>query len=151
MAITIYKILLAGIAAVVFIVLLSGGIFYYDSPQVATQLNATAFVAGGAYSSNVFNPINNTAFGGANHTSGLFANVNVFTGAAFVFGAIGQVGLSLLNAPRTIIYLIATPLGILGWPISSIALLLSLFAGLLIFIVVIVLISSWQKYNLREG
>jgi hypothetical protein len=134
---------------VTMILLLSPAIFYYDSPQVAAQLNATGWGAASGFTSNIFTPLNSTAFGGTNHTSGFFAQVTVFTGLAFVFDQFGNIMLTLLNLPKIMIYLISTPLSILGFPIATTSVLVSLFFGLLMFILVIEGISAWQKYQIR--
>ena len=131
------------------ILLLSPGIFYYDSPSVAAQLNATGYGGATGFTSNIFTPLNSTAFGGTNHTSGFYAQVTVFTGLAFVFDQFGNVMLTLLNLPRIMIYLIATPMTILGFPIAATSILISLLFGLLMFILVIEGISAWQKYQIR--
>jgi hypothetical protein len=147
--ITPYKILLALIAMIVTLLLFGGAITYYDSPQVATALNATAMNGTHSLNSFVFTQLNSTAFGGTNHTSGFFAQVTVFSGLAFVFSGFGFVMQILLNMPVLMIYLIALPVALLGFPIGVATLLMSIFVGLLTFILIIEGISAWMKYQLR--
>lgn len=151
MAITIYKIMIATLMVVAFMLLLSPAFFSYDSPSVANSLNVTAFNSSNSLHSFVFTQVNSTAYGGSNHTSGFFAQVTVFSGLAFVFSGIGYIMQALSNMPYIILYLISTPLSILGFPLSSISIIVGMFIELILFIITIVGVSAWMKYDLRNG
>lgn len=148
MRIGIMGVIVSVLIGVTFLLLLAPGIYYYDSPAVANSLNFTATNATHNFNSTFFQPLNSTAFGGSNHTSGFFAQVTVFTGLAFVFSQFGSVMLAILNAPRILVYLIATPLSLVGFPIAVISILISLFFSLMLTVIILIGISAWMKFDL---
>jgi len=140
---------------VMVIFLLSAGITTYDTPNVANQYVGVAVGSANGINSQVFNPIqvssnavqtNNQT----NRTHGFFAQIQVFTGLAFVFDGIGNIILALLNLPIMIQTIMVLPLTLLGFATPQVITILTLFRELIVFVILMVGISAWLKYNVRS-
>ena len=82
---------------------------------------------------------------------GFFSGITVFSGLAFVFSTIGFVLEALLNVPRGMLILLNTALSSMGIPIAEAAPLSFIFYAFVSLSFVLVGISSWMKYDLRNG
>lgn len=150
MAVSIYKLIIAVFGIVVMLALLSPAIFQYGSPQFASKLNFTQANATGQINQNFFQPLNQTSFGGSNHTGGFFANIQVFNGLAFVFSGIGSVMLAILNLPRIMILILGTSLTVLDVPTATASFMIGLFFEMILTVLILIGISAWMKFDLRS-
>jgi len=150
---TIYSMLLAVIVVIALILILIPAIFFFDSPSVANQLNVSAFNISNSLKNYIFLPTNNTAYGHSANASGFFAPITVtgFSALAFIFSGFGFIMSAIANLPGIMLFLITTPLSLIGIPINAIEVIVALIIEFILFIITIIGISAWMKYSLREG
>lgn len=124
----------------------------------ATKINQTAFSELQTFNRSIYGNLNRTLIGkcgasnnsvGQNCTGSFFASVTLFTGLAFVINGFGSMAMSILNVPITFVTLIQLGLGYL--PISGgvVSILATALTEFLVIFLLVLLLSSWMKYNLN--
>ncbi len=83
--------------------------------------------------------------------TGFFAGIEQFTGLAFVFPTIGYIGEALLQTPRGLMVLLSIAMSSTGVNPTLSFEMSFMFYTMLALSLTLVLISSWQKYDLRSG
>ena len=83
--------------------------------------------------------------------TGFFAGIEQFAGLAFVFPTIGYIGEALLQTPRGLMVLMSVALSSTGLNPNISFEISFMFYAMLALSLTLVLISSWQKYDLRSG
>lgn len=83
--------------------------------------------------------------------TGFFAGIEQFAGLAFVFPTIGYIGEALLQTPRGLMVLLSIAMSSTGIAPNISFEISFMFYALLSLTLTLILISSWQKYDLKSG
>jgi len=122
----------------------------FGNPALGQQLNGTLYGSNGLatnFQSKIYTPINSTAQSG----SGLGATISTALGYAFIYPAIFSFAQTIVQTPQVIMGTFqvfangtgfATLLGI------NLSLIVGFGVSVLAFYLLILIISSWQKYDL---
>lgn len=122
--------------------------------NAANQLNETAYNETQTFNTSVYGSLSNTLLGkqtNGNYTGGLFANVDLFTGLAFVVNGFGFVILSLLNVPSMFIIYLSVGLAYSPVPINMQAILIKALLEVMLVGVFALALSMWMKFKMSEG
>lgn len=119
----------------------------------ANVLNQSAYNESQTFNMSVYSPINSSLFHktNGNYTGGFFAQVTLFTGLAFVIDNIGYIMLAILNIPSMFITYMSLSMASLPLALAPQHLLQTLVYEFIGFILLILGISAWMKYNMKEG
>lgn len=147
--INLYKLVVASLMASIIMVFLGSTIFQNAPPSIAKQFNYTAYNTSDTLANYVFTPTQKIATGTPG--AGLNSNVTVFTGVAFVMNGFGALIKTLLNLPVIFSYMISESLTVIGIPIVPTNMVVSEVSAFIDFVLIVLGISIYMKYNAKEG
>jgi len=159
MGFTIEGVVAALILVSLFIATLGPALYSTLSPPLAGQFNSTSNQSTSQLNGFVFKQVNNTAFCGeastpcGTNSTGGFSAISATSGSgfAFVIQGFGTLIGSLVNAPIIMANLVGTLLSVVGFPITTNVAIKNELEAFVIFLFIIIGISSYMKYPLRSG
>ncbi len=159
--ITIYRVVAAYLLVAVLLGQLMPLVVSVLPPQVVAAYNETGMNLTSTFAGNkgVFTTVMQQSFGSSlangtatnNTGTGFFSGITIFSGLAFVFSTIGYVMEALLNVPRGMLVLMNVAMTSTGLPIVDATMLTYLFYAFITLAFVLTGISSWMKYDLKNG
>ena len=145
MGMNLGNLLIAAFVGLFVVLALAGGISNFDTPAFANSLNASGIGTANALNTQVWSPLNQTTLG----VNGSFnAQVQTFTGFAFVLPNFGAVINIMLNLPRIFILSFSTAIGAVPTPGSITGYVMPLFTSFLGTFVIIAGVDLWMKGDL---
>jgi hypothetical protein len=147
--INLYKLVVSVLIASLIMLFLGPAMFQNAPKSISSQWNNTANYTNSSLSNYVFKPIHTIAVGTPG--AGLNSNVTVFTGVAFVMNGFGSLIKTMLNLPTIFAYMISTTLTVIGIPVISTNVVAGIAGAFIDFILIILGISIYMKFNVKES
>lgn len=138
----------AAFLIVILIIAIAPGLQKFTTANFSNAISVSGSGTANSLNVEVWSPLQNTTLNKNN--TGFFAQVNQFTGYAFVLPNIGLVVETFLNVPRIIAISLSTALSVLPLPDGIASVGISLFITFCLIFAVSVFISLWMKADLLK-
>jgi hypothetical protein len=159
MPFTIEGVVAAILVVSLFITILGPALYSTLSPALAGSFNASATNSSGQLQGYVFKQVNNTAFCGeatkncGQNSTGGFSAITATSGSgfAFVLQGFGVLVGSLIQAPIIMTNMLSNLMVIIGYPTTAATAMKGDLEAFVIFIFLLVAISAYMKFPLRNS
>ena len=120
----------------------------FGSPLYVKNINGTYQNVSRGFNQTIFNPIQKVSFNG---TTGFNAQILQFTGVSFIFDGIATVMTAVTYMPAMFNLIIGETLFALGLPLPLAQLMAGIGTSFMFLSLILVGISAWMKYDIRNG